>query len=158
MANELTTTQSCANVAKILENLPALIVSEGFVEAAAAFNEVIYDALLEVTPVQNEEKTGGYFREPGSLRYSLDSGVELDRSIQGVRAGVGYGNQAWIAALVEYGHQASGAIKGRTDPIPPHPFMRSVVDGNAPERAIIAFAEVIANKLPMIAARVNNGK
>ena len=133
----LTTRQSCANVSKILEGLAPLIVANTFLDAAAAWSDVVYDDLLAATPEQLENESGGYYKEPGSMRLDLDSGIELDSRLQGVTAGVGYRTQGWLARIVDMGHLNA----------PPHPFLRQSADRSATP-AIIAFAEVLEQKIP----------
>lgn len=145
-ANALTTRESCDSAAQALERLAPLIVAGCYRDAAAAFNEVIYDELLAVTPEQDPNESGGYYGEPGSLKESLDSGIVIDSNLQGVQAGVGYGKQDFIARLVDAGHQLvrNGRIVGAAEP---HPFLRQTVDGSM-DKAIGAFAEVLEQKIP----------
>lgn len=145
--NAPTTRQSCDNAAKALERLSPLIVASCYLDGAAAFNEVIYDELLAVTPEQDENESGGYYGEPGSLKESLDSGIELDAQLRGVQSGVGYGKQNFIARLVDAGHQIAthdGRIVGAAQP---HPFIRQTVDGSM-TKAIEAFAGVLEQRIP----------
>lgn len=142
------TVRGLPGIMEVLNNMPAALVAKGFVRAGAAFNDKIYDALLAATPEQEDNKDGGRFGESGSLKADLDSSVELDSDIRGVRATVGFKKQGAIALLVDRGHQMvthDGRVVGS---VVPHPFLRQTWDGGAVDEGITAAIETLEEEFP----------
>lgn len=151
MADEFAlTVQGLPEIQRIMGELPALVAAKIFVHAGAAFNDVIETALIAVTPEMDANESGGRFDSPGSLKDDIDSFVDVDTSLRGVRAGVGFKTpgQADVANDVEFGHRMVTHAGKDIGEVPPHPFMRTVWDGSAPEQAIAAVTEVFEREIP----------
>lgn len=150
MAEAGITIRGIPEVSKALIALPKEIATQLYFYALEAAIKQIFAPLLQNTPEQPANESGGLFDDPGSLRAALDYAVKLDSQGRGGWAGVGFGKQSAVALLVEYGHQLLTHSGKHIGSVIPYPFNRQVFDSGAPEAAIAAFAQVIEDRLPGI--------
>ena len=140
-------------VQRNLAEAPAHIVASSYTKALDAGIKVIEAEVAARTPVQVEDY--GLHQESGSLLDHIMTTVEIDSSLRGGVAKVGFGKYGQVANWVEYGHRQVTHQPGKREVgfTPAHPFMRPALAAAA-DAAIEAFAETLAASLE---AAVNHG-
>lgn len=135
--------QGLAEVDAKLHKLANKLADRSLRKAVEAGLVVMADAVRDRTP----EKTG-------LLKSSVGGRVATSQK-QGALVGVvGFGNEGYVARLVEFGHRVrakakngkskkSGAVVGH---VPAHPFMRPAFD-ESKDAAVEAFTETIKSEV-----------
>jgi hypothetical protein len=147
MAGEVTVT-GLAEVQRLLDEAPGLIVGRAFQKASEAACLVIEETLYFMTP---EREEGERSEDQVHLRDAIMREIEMDSRFRGVVADIGFGREGYRAMWVEYGHRMVGHKPGKKPLgiVPPHPFIRRAFEASA-DKAIAVFQDVLVTELAAI--------
>ena len=121
----------------MLTEAPGQVVPGALLHGLTAAGDVIEEYIAGRTP----DKTG-------EMLVDLGYTVTLDANFRGGEVAVGFGDQGYKAAWVEYGHRMIGHKPGKKDEgmVQPHPFMRPAAEA-ATEPALDAFEDAVMGDL-----------
>lgn len=152
---EVSSITGIEEVQAFLSEAPKVLIAQGYLKALQAGSDVIRAELDPRIPIRESDLVTVAMkgeRHPGDLKRALMVEITLDAKYRGGEANVGFGNQGFVARMVEYGHRLVGRKpKGMSrkrfreegkayGQVPPHPFMRPAADASA-DAAIAAVAK-----------------
>jgi hypothetical protein len=175
-AKPAVTVTGLKEVLAMLEGLPKGMVANGFTLALDAAGEVIQDEVQRRTPIRKEKKSGWNPEAFKSFNWEVVTGTKLAESLRrrividsqyrGGYVDIDHGGMAWVALLVEYGHEMVTHYANREDyvdkrgrkrtrkwggherigTVPAYPFMRpsaETAQNAAVDKFVASLAETV---------------